>query len=97
MKRFSHDWVDYIKMDVEAAEYDILSSWLDKYEQLPVGQMWVEFHPNGQDYTESMSKHLVTQMGRIGMVPSYRNYFRQPNNYLMINKSLANQSVDGTR
>jgi len=91
MKRYSNEWVDYIKMDVESAEYPIIESWLNQYDQLPVGQLWIEFHPNGRDRTESTSKSLVKSLSRIGMVPGYRNYFRQPNNYLLINKNIANK------
>ena len=96
MKRFSHEWVDYIKIDVESAEYPIIESWLNRYDQLPVGQLWIEFHPNGRDLTESTSKFLVKSLSSIGMVPGYRNYFRQPNNYLLINKHVANNRPHST-
>ena len=91
MKRFSHEWVDYIKLDVESAEYPIIESWLNQYDQLPVGQLWIEFHPNGQKLTESTGKSLVKSLSTIGMISGYRNYFRQPNNYLLINKNVANK------
>jgi FkbM family methyltransferase len=89
MKRFGHEWVDYVKLDVEGAEYEVLPSWVSAYERLPVGQLWIEFHPNGKSTTEQTSMNIVKSLGKIGMMPAYRNYFRQPNNYLLMNRTRA--------
>lgn len=87
MAMYGHTWIDYLKLDIEAAEYPVLEAWLKRYDRLPVGQLWIEFHPNGRDRTEAMSKSLARRLEKIGMVAAYRNYFRAPNNYLLLNKS----------
>ena len=88
MSANSHERVDYLKMDIEGAEYDVLNAWLDEYDVLPVKQLWLEFHPGGQNKTERDSFALVRKLRKIGMVPGWRNYFRTPNNLLLINQSL---------
>lgn len=88
MKSNDHAVVDYLKMDIEGAEYDVLNAWLGEYETLPVRQLWVEFHPDGIHMSEKDSEALVRKLEKIGMVPSCRNYFRCPNNYLLTNPSL---------
>jgi FkbM family methyltransferase len=88
MKLHSHTWIDYLKLDVESAEYDIIQAWLEQYEQLPVGQIWIEFHPGNRRDKEPESIRLAKELERLGMVAGYRNYFRHPNNYLLINRSL---------
>lgn len=88
MESNHHVHVDYLKMDIEGAEYDVLKAWLDDYEVLPVKQLWLEFHPHGLDLTERDSFNLVKELGKIGMVPGWRNYFRCPNNILLVNEKL---------
>lgn len=84
----NHTRVDYLKMDIEGAEYDVLNAWLDEYDVLPVKQLWLEFHPGGQNKTERDSMELVRKLAKIGMVPGWRNYFRTPNNLLLVNSNL---------
>ena len=88
MKSNGHAIVDYLKMDIEGAEYEVLNAWLDGYEALPVRQLWVEFHPGGANMTEKDSVELIRKLSKIGMVPGFRNYFRCPNNILLVNKAL---------
>lgn len=94
MKRFSHTWIDYLKLDVESAEYNIIESWLTEYDELPVGQLWIEFHPGGNSAKEAKGMSLVKSLSKIGMIPGYRNYFRAPNNYLLINRRLMGKRLE---
>ena len=80
-----HGSVDYLKPDIEGAEFGVLEAWLSEYETLPVRQLWLEFHPDGKARTEKASRQLARRLSKIGMEPGYRDYFRCPNNYLMIN------------
>jgi len=89
MKSNGHEVVDYLKMDIEGAEYEVLKAWLAEYEMLPVRQMWVEFHPGGAKLSEKDSAGLVRDLAKIGMTPGFRNYFRCPNNYLLVNEGLV--------
>jgi FkbM family methyltransferase len=83
-----HALVDYLKMDIEGAEYELLNAWLEEYDLLPVKQLWLEFHPDGHATTERDSVALARKLAKIGMVPGWRNYFRCPNNLLLVNKNL---------
>ena len=89
MKSNGHAVVDYLKMDIEGTEYEVLNAWLGGYETLPVRQMWVEFHPDGVRWRERDSMRLVRRLAEIGMAPGHRNYFRCPNNYLLVNTRLG--------
>ena len=88
MASFHHERVDCLKLDIEGAEYEVLESWLREYDVLPVGQLWLEFHPAGQNLTEADSFALARRLEKIGMVPGWRNYFRCPNNLLLVNERL---------
>jgi FkbM family methyltransferase len=88
MATHGHSRVDYLKLDIEGAEYDVLNAWLAEYETLPVRQLWLEYHPDGKTWTERAAQQLTRRLSKIGMVPAYRNYFRCPNNCLMINDRL---------
>jgi FkbM family methyltransferase len=92
MGSHGHEQVDYLKLDIEGAEYDVLNAWLSEYETLPVQQLWLEFHPDGNQWTERDSQHLVRRLAKIGMVPGYRNYLRCPNNCLLINGRIPHPS-----
>ena len=86
---FGHARVDLLKLDIEGAEYEVLEAWLAEYETLPVQQLWLEFHPDGRQWTEKASWEMVRRLSRLGLVPGYRNYFRCPNNCLLVNVRTA--------
>lgn len=86
MAAHCHTRVDFLKMDIEGAEYEVLNAWVERYDTLPVGQLWLEFHPGGLKLTERDSMALVRKLAKIGMVPGWRNYFRCPNNLLLVNE-----------
>ena len=83
-----HEVVDYLKMDIEGTEYEVLDAWLSEYGLLPVRQLWVEFHPGGTNKTQKNTNALIRNLEKIGMVPGFRNYLRCPNNILLANKEL---------
>ncbi|KAF9923286.1 hypothetical protein FBU30_006647 [Linnemannia zychae] len=39
MKDNGHSWIDFLKLDVEGAEYKLLDSWMEHYEVLPFSQL----------------------------------------------------------
>ncbi|KAF9091221.1 hypothetical protein BGX29_011080 [Mortierella sp. GBA35] len=39
MKDKGHSWVDFLKMDVEGAEYKLLDTWMEHFEVLPFSQL----------------------------------------------------------
>lgn len=88
MAAFHHARVDYLKLDIEGAEYEVLDAWIREYDILPVKQLWLEFHPAGLHLSEADSFALVRRLEKIGMVPGWRNYFRCPNNLLLVNEHL---------
>ena len=92
MDGFGHDWVDYIKMDIEGAEFDVLNAWLQTYKRLPVGQLWVEFHPDGVGWRNRDVVKIVESLRHVGMMPGYRDFFRYPNSYLLINEMSRDQA-----
>jgi FkbM family methyltransferase len=87
MKRLGHSTVDLIKLDVEGAEYGIVAGWLDGGAQLPVNQLWVEFHPRLVGKTTAGTARLVRQMEAIGLVSAKRAFRQDPNHYLLVRKS----------
>lgn len=56
-----HEWIDILKMDVELAEFPSLENILDTFEELPFGQLLVEFHLHFDPHGPEQAKHtLVT-------------------------------------
>jgi hypothetical protein len=44
MKENGHEWIDFLKMDVEGSEFGVLSQIMDEFETLPFSQMQLEVH-----------------------------------------------------
>ena len=71
MRRFGHNSIEVLKLDVESVEYDVLIDLLDRAERtgrpLPFRQLLVEFHPNLLA-AESRYKHdlVVKRLFRSG-------------------------------
>lgn len=91
MCELGHTWVDVMKLDIEGAEYEVLESWLQDGHPLPVGQLWIEYHPDGVHQTVKSSEVLLRRLSDVGMVPGCRNYFRNPNNVLMVNRRILDK------
>ncbi|KAG9066505.1 hypothetical protein KI688_001733 [Linnemannia hyalina] len=53
MKDNGHFWVDFLKLDVEGAEYRLLDTWMEHYDDvLPFSQLLVEIHLKEEDGDE---------------------------------------------
>ena len=44
MQKTGHDWVDFLKLDIEGAEFGLIEHWMEQQYSPPVGQIWIEFH-----------------------------------------------------
>jgi FkbM family methyltransferase len=89
MTRLGHSRVDFVKLDVEGAEYAILERWLMDGVGPLVGQLWVEFHPQLANRTTEGTARLVRRLAEIGLLPAKRAYFQNPNHYLLVSRELA--------
>lgn len=69
---------DLLKLDIEGAEYDLLSR-IDGKELMPFQQIFIEFHHHAvKAYTERDTRELVRKIEGIG----YRSYSTDDHNYL---------------
>jgi FkbM family methyltransferase len=69
--------IDVLKMDIEGAEYEVLSEILDM--NIPIGQILVEFHDRNFETAEPRSKPLVENLRKHG--------------YLIFGVSLSSEEV----
>lgn len=59
-----HRWIDILKIDVEASEYATLENILETFDELPFGQLLIEFHefldiyPNSTSWVVSLMERL---------------------------------------
>ncbi len=81
MARLGHTYVDLLKLDIEGEEYAILADWLARSAALPVGQLWIEFHPSRAATTPEATLALVQQVKTLGFIPLHNGQ----NGYLMLN------------
>ncbi|KAK4695077.1 hypothetical protein P7C71_g2609, partial [Lecanoromycetidae sp. Uapishka_2] len=51
MEKNGHDYIDILKVDVEGAEYDSMTKFMDDFDgqDLPVGQLSMELHLDDPD------------------------------------------------
>jgi FkbM family methyltransferase len=64
MKRLGHTKIDLLKMDIEGAEYDVLSDLLAS--GAPVQQLLVEFHHRWKDVGPDRTKSAIQYLNRAG-------------------------------
>lgn len=88
MEENGHLAVDYVKMDIEGAEFGLLEDWLHRKYSPPVKQLWIEFHPQSKNLTVSDIEKLVLSLSSIGFEPIKRSYRRSPNHYLLQNRTM---------
>ncbi len=88
MRRRGDAFVDFVKMDIEGAEYNVLGDWLARGWSPPVGQLWVEFHPLLCRRTVRDTERFVRDLDGIGLRPARREY---PYNYLLVNHRMGNE------
>ncbi len=66
--------VSILKMDIEGAEYEVISS-LDR---LDIPQVCIEFHHFCSDFTEDDTKKCIERMKRLGYVAAYDTNPQKP-------------------
>ncbi len=89
MQQLEHDYVNLLKIDIEGAEYGLVQQWLDEGEPLPIGQIWIEFHPERADSLLSHSLELVSRLGQIGFIPLQNGH----NGFLLLNRGFLQISL----
>ncbi len=89
MLRLAHSYVDLIKIDIEGAEYELLQKWLDEGKPLPVGQIWIEFHPERAGRLPHHSLDLVSRLGHIGFISLHDGH----NGFLLLNRNFLQVSL----
>jgi hypothetical protein len=79
MERNGHDFIDVLKVDIEANEYDALDVFIDSFhgEPLPFGQLQIEVHVYGGSEWQYFPKFLMwwEKLEAAGLRP----FFSEPN------------------
>jgi hypothetical protein len=44
MRRNGHDWIDFLKIDIEWAEFPVFFQIMDEFETFPFGHLNLEIH-----------------------------------------------------
>jgi FkbM family methyltransferase len=61
-----HSWVDILKMDIEGAEYEVLTDVLES--GIPVGQILVEFHHRWKEVGAARTRQAIRSLEGAGYV-----------------------------
>ena len=69
MKQLGHTRIDVLKMDIEGAEYAVLQDLVAQ--EIPVGQILVEFHHRLSSIGTSKTKHTLALLEGYGMKIGY--------------------------
>ena len=64
MKKLGHASVDLLKMDIEGAEYDVLTDMLTQ--RIPVKQLLVEFHHRWPEVGIEKTRHAIRSLNEAG-------------------------------
>jgi FkbM family methyltransferase len=64
MREMGHDHLDVLKLDIEGGEYEVLDDLLR--EELPVGQLLVEFHHNFRSIPFARTERAVRALNAAG-------------------------------
>jgi hypothetical protein len=77
MKANGHTFIDILKIDIEGAEFEVLSAWIDylaeRKEPLPIGQMQIEIHAAKRSFLEFLG--WWEKLEAAGLRP----FFTEPN------------------
>lgn len=76
--KLGHTFIDILKVDIEASEFDALTAFLDAYpngEVLPVGQIQLEIHAGGDRGRFARFLHWWTALEAAGLRP----FWTEPN------------------
>ena len=69
--KLGHSFVDYVKIDIEGEEYSLFKDWISRKYCPPVGQIWVEFHPERTGNALEEMLLIALRMRKLGMIPFY--------------------------
>jgi hypothetical protein len=64
MKKLSHSRIDVLKMDIEGAEYEVLTDFLAS--RVPVQQLLVEFHHRWRDVGLDRTRSAIQDLNGAG-------------------------------
>jgi len=64
MKDLGHDVLDILKMDVEGAEYEVITDILDS--KIPIKQLLIEFHHRFPNVGRLKTRHAIKQLQQAG-------------------------------
>ena len=73
MEKNGHDYIDYLKVDIEGAEYDSMGKFMDDFAEvdLPVGQFALEVHlrldPDGPDFGFAKVSNFMERFESFGL------------------------------
>ena len=81
----NHDWIDFLKVDIEGAEYEMLKELLSAKEALPFGHFNVEFHLSGNEKNEFT---LVNKLWKAMYLSGLRAHTYEINVYAGVRKPL---------
>ena len=88
MKELGHTWIDVLKMDIEGAEYKVLSAIVQHYKSaeqvIPITQAQIEYHHKGEKPARRELIATLTALEHNGFLAfhSEYNYHGQPWNYI---------------
>ncbi len=88
MEELGHAFVDYVKMDIEGEEFNILKDWLATGYRPPIGQLWLETHGGAIGMSEKEVDDFVRELSAIGLVPARRCYRLAPEDFLLVNQKI---------
>jgi FkbM family methyltransferase len=64
MRKLGHRWIDLLKMDIEGAEYSVISDFLGS--EIPVRQLLVEFHHCWEDVGLQRTRDAIKSLNHAG-------------------------------
>lgn len=82
VRRMGVEQVEFIKLDLEGAEFDLLSS-VSADDLAPFQQIFIEFHDHCTEYTRKDARRIVKRIKGMG----YRAISLDLHNYLFLKKS----------
>lgn len=72
MDNNGHEWIDVLKVDVEGFEYEMLDNILETFDQLPFGQLFLEFHLMKKPEHYRRIQSLIERLEMKGMRMFYK-------------------------
>jgi len=85
LNKLGHTYVDLAKIDIEGEEYNLFQDWLNRGYTPPIGQIWVEFHPERAGYTNFSTNQFVRKLKKISLEPARSALVKRTNHYLLVN------------